>query len=82
MPSLVLQAELHNVRSQLLSDFTPDDMCPMSTQFFEAHTDNPSSGSHETGHHQEVCTSGTCICLLLSMLNINNMYVSTTGYAY
>lgn len=82
MPSLVLQAELHNVRSQLLSDFTPDDMCPMSTQFFEAHTDNPSSGPHETGHHQEVCTSGTCICLLLSMLNINNMYVSTTGYAY
>uniref|UniRef100_K3Y2L6 ARM repeat superfamily protein n=1 Tax=Setaria italica TaxID=4555 RepID=K3Y2L6_SETIT len=49
----MMDAELHNVRSQLLSDFTPDDMCPMSTQFFEAHTDNPSSGSHETGHHQE-----------------------------
>ncbi|CAD6338441.1 unnamed protein product [Miscanthus lutarioriparius] len=49
----MLDAELHNVRSQLLSDFTPDDMCPTSTQFFEVHVDNPSSGSHETGHHQE-----------------------------
>nr|CAB3471348.1 unnamed protein product [Digitaria exilis] len=49
----MMDAELHNVRSQLLSDFTPDDMCPMSTQFFEAHIDNPSSGSHETDHHQE-----------------------------
>lgn len=54
MTFLVLQAELHSVRSQLLSDFTPDDMCPMSTQFFEAHIDNPSSGSHETDHHEEV----------------------------
>jgi hypothetical protein len=59
MTLLFLQAELHNVRSQLLSDFTPDDMCPTSTQFFEVHVDNPSSGSHETGHHQEVYTSGT-----------------------
>ncbi|CAN6193015.1 unnamed protein product [Urochloa humidicola] len=49
----MMDAELHNVRSQLLSDFTPDDMCPMSTQFFEAHVDNPSSGSQETGHQQE-----------------------------
>ncbi|AQK66815.1 ARM repeat superfamily protein [Zea mays] len=49
----MLDAELHNVRSQLLSDFTPDDMCPTSTQFFEVHADNPSSGSYETGHHQE-----------------------------
>lgn len=57
MTFLFLQAELHNVRSQLLSDFTPDDMCPTSTQFFEVHADNPSSGSHETGHHQEVYTS-------------------------
>jgi hypothetical protein len=59
MTFLFLQAELHNVRSQLLSDFTPDDMCPTSTQFFEVHADNPSSGSYETGHHQEVYTSGT-----------------------
>lgn len=57
MTFLVLQAELHNVRSQLLSDFTPDDMCPMSTQFFEAHIDNPSSGSRETDHHEEVYMS-------------------------
>ncbi|CAN6176891.1 unnamed protein product [Urochloa humidicola] len=49
----MMDAELHNVRSQLLSDFTPDDMCPMSTQFFEAHVDSPSSGSQETGHQQE-----------------------------
>ncbi|KAL6873648.1 hypothetical protein ACP4OV_013730 [Aristida adscensionis] len=46
-------AKLHNVKNQLLCDFSPDDMCPMSTQFFEAHVENPSSGSHEAGHHQE-----------------------------
>ncbi|XP_062229738.1 protein SEMI-ROLLED LEAF 2-like isoform X2 [Phragmites australis] len=48
----LLDAELHNVRSQLLSEFSPDDMCPMSTQFFEAHVET-SSESHETAHHQE-----------------------------
>lgn len=49
----ILDAELHNVRSQLLSDFSPDDMCPMSTQFFEEAPENSSSGSHENGHHEE-----------------------------
>ncbi|XP_062178610.1 protein SEMI-ROLLED LEAF 2-like isoform X2 [Phragmites australis] len=63
----LLDAELHNVRSQLLSDFSPDDMCPMSTQFFEAPVENSSSGSHETAH-QEVYTSDKCIHLLCSML--------------
>ncbi|KAL5225596.1 hypothetical protein ABZP36_012235 [Zizania latifolia] len=53
MTSLFLQAELHNVKNQLLSDFSPDDMCPMSTQFFEAHGDYSSSGSHENAHHPE-----------------------------
>ncbi|KAL6603536.1 hypothetical protein ACP70R_043897 [Stipagrostis hirtigluma subsp. patula] len=48
----MLDAELHNVRSQLLCDFSPDDMCPMSTHFFEAPVEN-SSGSHEHAHHQE-----------------------------
>ncbi|KAF0907078.1 hypothetical protein E2562_014679 [Oryza meyeriana var. granulata] len=49
----MLDAELHNVKNQLLSDFSPDDMCPMSTQFFEAPGDNSLSGSHENGHHPE-----------------------------
>ncbi|GJM97525.1 hypothetical protein PR202_ga14457 [Eleusine coracana subsp. coracana] len=49
----LLDAELNNVRSQLLSDFSPDDMCPMSTQFFELPNENSSSGSHETAHHEE-----------------------------
>jgi len=49
----MMDAELHNVRSQLLTDFAPDDMCPTSTQFFEAHIDNPSSESQETDHHHE-----------------------------
>lgn len=48
----IIDAELHSVRSQLLSDFSPDDMCPMSTQFFEAPDEN-SSGSHEDAHHEE-----------------------------
>ncbi|XP_039780002.1 protein SEMI-ROLLED LEAF 2-like isoform X2 [Panicum virgatum] len=29
-------SELENIRSQLLSDFSPDDMCPNSTHFFES----------------------------------------------
>ncbi|XP_006657548.1 protein SEMI-ROLLED LEAF 2-like [Oryza brachyantha] len=49
----MLDAELHNVKNQLLSDFSPDDMCPMSTQFFEAPGENSLSGSHENGHHSE-----------------------------
>ena len=70
MTSLVLQAELHNVRSQLLTDFAPDDMCPTSTQFFEAQINNPSSESQETDHHhEEVHMSGSCINRsLVSML--------------
>ena len=70
MSSLVLQAELHNVRSQLLTDFSPDDMCPTSTQFFEAQINNPSSESQETDHHhEEVHMSGSCINRsLVSML--------------
>ncbi|KAL5199215.1 hypothetical protein ABZP36_020418 [Zizania latifolia] len=49
----MLDAELHNVKNQLLSDFSPDDMCPTSTQFFEASGDYSSSGSHENAHHPE-----------------------------
>lgn len=49
----IIDAELHSVRSQLLSDFSPDDMCPMSTQFFEESADHSSSGSHENAHHED-----------------------------
>ncbi|CAM0909721.1 unnamed protein product [Alopecurus aequalis] len=49
----IIDAELHSVRSQLLSDFSPDDMCPMSTQFFEAPGEDSSSGSHENAHHDQ-----------------------------
>uniref|UniRef100_A0A453SNE7 Uncharacterized protein n=1 Tax=Aegilops tauschii subsp. strangulata TaxID=200361 RepID=A0A453SNE7_AEGTS len=51
----IIDAELHSVRSQLLSDFAPDDMCPMSNQFFEESAEHSVSGSHENGHHEEVC---------------------------
>jgi hypothetical protein len=79
MPSLLLQAELHNVRSQLLTDFSPDDMCPTSTQFFEAHIDNPSSESQETDHHhEEVHTSGSCINR--SLVSMLKEHMFSTGY--
>ncbi|XP_052163682.1 protein SEMI-ROLLED LEAF 2-like isoform X1 [Oryza glaberrima] len=49
----MLEAELHSVKNQLLSDFSPDDMCPTSTHFFEATGDNSSPGSHDNDHHPE-----------------------------
>uniref|UniRef100_A0A0E0AH46 Uncharacterized protein n=1 Tax=Oryza glumipatula TaxID=40148 RepID=A0A0E0AH46_9ORYZ len=49
----MLEAELHGVKNQLLSDFSPDDMCPTSTHFFEATGDNSSPGSHDNDHHPE-----------------------------
>jgi hypothetical protein len=49
----MLEAELNSVKNQLLSDFSPDDMCPTSTHFFEATGDNSSPGSHDNDHHPE-----------------------------
>jgi hypothetical protein len=66
------------VRSQLLSDFSPDDMCPMSTQFFESPVENSSSGPHETDHHEEVYALRVFIS---PTFHAENMCVVSTGYA-
>lgn len=47
-----LQSELQTIRSQLLSDFSPDDMCPTSALFFELTVRNP--GCDEDSRNQEV----------------------------
>jgi hypothetical protein len=52
---LFLQTELDSIRGQLLSDFCPDEMCPVSAQFFEAPSKNPLSVSDDDFFHQEVC---------------------------
>lgn len=45
--------ELESIRSQLLSDFSPDEMCPTSAQFFEVPSKNPLSVSDDDFFHQE-----------------------------
>ncbi|CAM0946970.1 unnamed protein product [Alopecurus aequalis] len=45
--------ELESIRSQLLSEFCPDEMCPTSAQFFEAPSKNPLSVSDDDFFHQE-----------------------------
>jgi hypothetical protein len=49
-----LQMELESIRSQLLNDFCPDEMCPINAQFFEAPSKNPLSVSEDDFFHQEV----------------------------
>ncbi|KAE8768061.1 Protein EFR3-like protein B [Hordeum vulgare] len=62
----IIDAELHSVRSQLLSDFAPDDMCPMSNQFFADSDEHSLSGSHENGHHEEA--------MLIDLGNDNDIF--------
>lgn len=45
--------ELESIRNQLLSDFCPDEMCPINAQFFEAPSKNPLSLSDDDFFHQE-----------------------------
>ncbi|KAF7103309.1 hypothetical protein CFC21_104308 [Triticum aestivum] len=67
----IIDAELHSVRSQLLSDFAPDDMCPMSNQFFEESAEHSVSGSHENGHHEEA--------MLIDLGNENDIFGEASG---
>uniref|UniRef100_A0A0D9VC54 Uncharacterized protein n=1 Tax=Leersia perrieri TaxID=77586 RepID=A0A0D9VC54_9ORYZ len=57
-------SELQNIRSQLLSDFSPDDMCPTSAPFFELPVGNP--GSDEDSCNQEAA--------LINMANDNDTF--------
>ncbi|XP_051195143.1 protein SEMI-ROLLED LEAF 2 isoform X2 [Lolium perenne] len=45
--------ELESIRSQLLNDFCPDEMCPINAQFFEAPSKSPLSVSEDDFFHQE-----------------------------
>ncbi|CAN6243025.1 unnamed protein product [Urochloa humidicola] len=46
-------SELDNIRSQLLSDFSPDEMCPSSAHFFESPGKNAVSRSDDDTDYQE-----------------------------
>ncbi|PAN03982.1 hypothetical protein PAHAL_1G032700 [Panicum hallii] len=46
-------SELENIRSQLLSDFSPDDMCPTSAHFFESPGKNSESRYDDDTNYQE-----------------------------
>ncbi|KAJ1277866.1 hypothetical protein BS78_04G036000 [Paspalum vaginatum] len=46
-------SELENIRTQLLSDFSPDDMCPTSAHFFELPGKNARSSSDDDTDYQE-----------------------------
>ncbi|CAO2044524.1 unnamed protein product [Urochloa humidicola] len=46
-------SELENIRSQLLSDFSPDEMCPTSTHLFESPGKNAVSRSDDDTDYQE-----------------------------
>jgi hypothetical protein len=56
LPLQILQAELEDIRSQLLTDFSPDDMCPTSAQFFESPGKNSESRPGDDADYQEVYT--------------------------
>ncbi|XP_006648302.1 protein SEMI-ROLLED LEAF 2-like [Oryza brachyantha] len=64
--------ELQSIKTQLLSDFSPDDMCPTSAPFFELPFGSP--GSDEDSCNQEA--------VLINMANDNDsfgeVYESTT----
>ncbi|XP_066164105.1 protein SEMI-ROLLED LEAF 2-like isoform X2 [Oryza sativa Japonica Group] len=57
-------SELQTIRSQLLSDFSPDDMCPTSALFFELTVRNP--GCDEDSSNQED--------VLINMANDNDTF--------
>ncbi|RLM78290.1 uncharacterized protein C2845_PM12G02830 [Panicum miliaceum] len=46
-------SDLENIRSQLLSDFSPDDMCPTSAHFFESPGKNAESRYDDDTNYQE-----------------------------
>ncbi|KAL6888652.1 hypothetical protein ACP4OV_009678 [Aristida adscensionis] len=46
-------SELENIRGQLLSDFSPNDLCPTNAHFFGAQRKNVQSGSDENNHPRE-----------------------------
>ncbi|TVU33475.1 hypothetical protein EJB05_25295, partial [Eragrostis curvula] len=46
-------SELETIKSQLLSDFSPDDMCPTSAHLFESPDKNAQSGFDDDAHQQE-----------------------------
>jgi hypothetical protein len=49
-----MQPELENIRSQLLNDLSPDDMCPIGAHLFGSPGKSVLSGSDDDVQHQEV----------------------------
>ena len=73
--SQFLQSELENIRTQLLSDFSPDDTCPTSVHFFELPGKNARSSSDDDTDYQEVCAHHLNICLaFFSILKVHGIF--------
>ncbi|KAM0898549.1 hypothetical protein ACQ4PT_021871 [Festuca glaucescens] len=74
--------ELESIRSQLLNDFCPDEMCPINAQFFEAPNKNPLSVSDDDFFHQEAplidMGNDTLAEVYETMATSTGMSVSTT----
>lgn len=51
---LIFQTELPAMRKQLLSDFLPDDVCPLGAQFVETPGQVPPFGSKKDNSQEEV----------------------------
>lgn len=49
-----MQPELENIRSQLLNDLSPDDMCQIGAHLFGSPGKSVLSGSDDDVQHQEV----------------------------
>ncbi|KAG2655957.1 hypothetical protein PVAP13_1KG045300 [Panicum virgatum] len=64
-------SELENIRSQLLSDFSPDDMCPNSTHFFESPGKDAESRYDDDTNYQEA--------ELIDVANDNYMFTEVSA---
>jgi hypothetical protein len=63
LSSQLLQLELENIRSQLLRDFSPDEMCPASAHFLESPGKIARPSSDDDTDYQEVYVYHLYICL-------------------
>lgn len=71
----LLQLELENIRSQLLRDFSPDDMCPTSAHFLESPGKIARPCSDDDTDYQEVYAYHLYICLtFFSILKVHGNF--------
>jgi hypothetical protein len=72
----LLQLELENIRSQLLRDFSPDEMCPTSAHYLESPGKIARPSSDDDTDYQEVYVYHLYICLtFFSILKVHGNFV-------